>query len=469
MPRSQFIAAHFEHLIKTGVIKSGEKMPSFRKVGYEHNVCLSIVQQSYNLLENKKMIVSRGRAGYYVVRAAALNHLPIKTHPLSQPVEIAHSDRFNALHNLYFFKNILPTTHERSYLPQNIHNQLSKRISNALKFGIPDIHQDESVLGLKELRQQVSIMMNNNGLTISADKIVITSGYHNALYMTLLALCSPGDTIAVESPTTWRTLLILRLMKLKVVEVATCSEEGLCLSSLEAVLKKWPVKALLVTPNSNNPMGFIMPDASKQQLIKLADAFSCRIIEDDTYSDLIGTISRPRTIKSFDTHDRVILCGSLSRTVSSELKIGWVIAGELQSRISEMKLATIGTTSPLMQLAAANLIESGSYHRHVQKTIKLCQHSQVQYIRAIEQYFPMEARTTSPMGNGYLWVVLPEKIDIDQIIHSEMALNINFLSGIVFSASGRYHNCMRIDCLNPLTTHTTEMLKKIGKEIAARL
>ncbi|KZP65744.1 hypothetical protein A3462_05995 [Enterobacter bugandensis] len=444
-------------------------MPSFRKVASEHNVCLSIAQQSYILLENKKMIVSRGRSGYYVARATAKNPLSIKTHPLSKPVEIAYSDRFKILHNLYFFKNILTSTHERSYLPQNIHNQLSKRISNALRLGIPDIQQNESVLGLKELRQQISIMLNNNGLMVPADKIVITSGYHNALYMALLAQCSPGDTVVVESPTSWGTLLMLRFMKLKVIEVATSSEEGLCLSSLKSVLEKWPVKVLLVTPNSNNPMGFIMPDVNKQQLITLAKAFSCRIIEDDTYRDLIGAVSRPRTIKSFDTQDHVILCGSLSRTVSSELKIGWIISGELQSSIIKMKLATLGTTSPLMQLAAANLLASGLYQRHVQKTIKLCQHSQVQYIRVIEKYFPLEARTTTPMGNGYLWVVFPEKINTDKILHNEMGLNINFLTGVVFSASGRYHNCMRIDCLNPLTTHTMEMLKRIGQEIAARL
>lgn len=42
--------------------------------------------------------------------------------------------------------------------------------------------------------------MLDSGSVVTADDIIITSGCHNSMSLALMAVCKPGDIVAVESP-----------------------------------------------------------------------------------------------------------------------------------------------------------------------------------------------------------------------------------------------------------------------------
>ncbi len=74
--------------------------------------------------------------------------------------------------------------------------------------------------------------------------------------------------------------------------------------ALALALEQWPIKTILVTPNCNNPLGYIMPDNNKKKILRLAQQYDISIIEDDIYGDLAYSWPRPLTIKSFDDDGR---------------------------------------------------------------------------------------------------------------------------------------------------------------------
>jgi DNA-binding transcriptional MocR family regulator len=466
MFRYQEIVAEFEHLIKSNQMTQGQKLPSIRTVSQQYNISLQTVIQAYKALENKRLIISKGRSGYYIPIVERVCP-SFKTHPLPLPVEVLQDEKHSILFNLYLYSGYSSSKYERSYLTLNMHHQIAKRIDKLLHYANTAEWKSENALGLHELRYQISALMKKQNLTVSPESIVITGGYHNALFMSLRALCSAGDRVAVESPVSWRTLQMLSLLKLNVLEISTDSVEGLCPHALAHSLAQWPIKALLVTPNCNNPLGFIMPDSKKKELLALAEKFFFTIIEDGSYNELTNISQRPTTIKQFDHSGRVILCGSFSRSISTDLKIGWFVPGKWMPKIVEMKYLSVGLVSSLLQGAAASLIESGQYERHNNKIIKIIKRSFAQYIITIERYFPANTVITTPAGGGYLWVVLPEKINISEIIFRAIGINNNILPGIMFSASGRYHNCFRVDCTFPLTNKMLESLILIGSEACA--
>ena len=85
---------------------------------------------------------------------------------------------------------------------------------------------------------------------------------------------------------------------MKALELPTDPLTGISIEALELALEQWPIKAIQLTPNCNNPLGYIMPEANKRALLALAQRHDVAIIEDDVYGELAFHYPRPRTIKS---------------------------------------------------------------------------------------------------------------------------------------------------------------------------
>jgi DNA-binding transcriptional MocR family regulator len=91
---------------------------------------------------------------------------------------------------------------------------------------------------------------------------------------------------------------MLRGFDIKAIEIPTDPETGISIEALELALEQWPIKAVILVPNCNNPLGFIMPEARKRQVLALAQRHDIVIVEDDIYGELAAEYPRPRTIHS---------------------------------------------------------------------------------------------------------------------------------------------------------------------------
>ena len=78
------------------------------------------------------------------------------------------------------------------------------------------------------------------------------------------AICQPGDIVAVDSPSFHGVMQALKGFGMKALELPTDPLTGINLDALEMALEQWPIKAIQLTPNCNNPLGYIMPDANKR-------------------------------------------------------------------------------------------------------------------------------------------------------------------------------------------------------------
>lgn len=189
--------------------------------------------------------------------------------------------------------------------------------------------------------------MLDGGSVVTADDLVLTSGCHSALSLALLSVCQPGDIIAVESPCYYGTMQMLRGLGLKTIEIPTDPETGISIEALELALDQWPIKGVILVPNCNNPLGFIMPDARKRAVLNLAQRYDIVIFEDDIYGELATEYPRPRTIHSWDIDGRVMLCSSFTKTIAPGLRIGWIAPGRYYDKLLQMKYAASGTKRPL--------------------------------------------------------------------------------------------------------------------------
>lgn len=205
-----------------------------------------------------------------------------------------------------------------------------------------------------------------------------------------------------------------------------------------------------------------MPDENKRRLAALTAARGIAVIEDDIYGDLHLGNDRPWPIKAFDQAGNVMLCASFSKSLSPSLRIGFVAAGRHRSAIALQKTITSGGTNPLTQQVLAEYLESGAYERHL-RGLRRAYERQVEAMRqAIGRHFPAATRITQPQAGFVLWVELPEGIDTTGLYERAIAERVAYVPGELFSPSGMYRNCLRLNCGNPHTPEIEDAVRRLG-------
>jgi DNA-binding transcriptional MocR family regulator len=233
--------------------------------------------------------------------------------------------------------------------------------------------------------------------------------------------------------------------------------------ALELATRERRVAACLLVANFNNPLGCLMPDGEKKRLAELMAARQIPVIEDDIFGDLHFGPQRPWPIKSFDTAGNVLLCSSTSKSLSPSLRLGYVAAGRFHAEVVAQKTLTSGVTNRVTQVVTARFLASAAYERHLRTYRRSLEKQVLQMSDAVLQAFPAGTRLSQPQGGLVLWVELPDGRDGNALHEQAIAAGIAFVPGEMFSASGQYRNCLRLNCGNPWTPPIEQAVRQLGK------
>ena len=481
MPKTKFatddhlymqVAEGLEKMITDDVLKIGDKLPSVRVLSDEYGISMGTAFQAYYHLEGKGLIESRPKSGYYVrfnqrrfpelpriIQPDVLSHdVTVKEMISSIYSDIAvHSDKII---------NLAMAVPDISLLPAA---KLNKSVMYALRNSKDHCINYEHTQGNIELRKQIAKLAFNWGGKIKPDEVLVTSGCLEAITICLKAVTRPGDTVAVESPNYFGIFQAIENMGLKVVEVSSCFVSGLDLECLENVIKKFPIKACVVIPNFNNPLGGCMPDENKKKLVDIITKNNIPLIEDDIYGELYFGKNRPRTCKYYDTKGMVLHCSSLTKSLAPGYRIGWVFPGKFLEQVKQIKRIHNISSPTLTQAAIAHFLQIGRYEYHL-KGLRRALHSQcLRYMQGIVDYFPEDTKVSRPHGGFVLWVQLNKKVNAFKLRTEAMKHNISIMPGKIFSASCNYSNCIRISYGKPWDDDADYGMMMLGKLIQKML
>ncbi|MDF2786833.1 MAG: GntR family transcriptional regulator [Pantoea eucrina] len=465
MTRYQHLACLLSDRIKQGLYRSGERLPSVRTLSSEHGVSISTVQQAYHLLEEKQLIVPQPRSGYFVATHKATPPVPALTRPVQRPVEVTQWDSVLELLSSRTSDEVIQLGSGMPDLTQPTLKPLWKIMGRLAQKQQTELLNYDSLLGVSALREQVARLTIDSGCQLTAEDIVITTGCHEALSVSIRAVCAPGDIIAVESPAFHGTMQTLRGLGIRVIEIPTDSVTGISLDALELAFEQWPIKAVVVVPNCNNPLGFIMPEARKRALLALAQRVDAAIIEDDVYGELAWDYPRPVTLKSLDMDGRVLLCSSFSKTLAPGLRVGWVAPGRYRDRVLHMKYIGTGSTATLPQHTVAEFIRQGHYLPHLRRMRQVYQRNYETFSCWVRHYFPCGICVSRPQGGFLMWIELPEAFDAVRLNAELREASLQVAVGSLFSASGKYRNCLRLNYGLPVNEQTEQALAQLGMAI----
>ena len=424
----------------------GERLPSIRALCREYALSKATVQHALQRLEAQGWLEARPKSGYFVVLKPESASSPDTQTRIRAPRPVSVNEVLQDIMQRSAAFDLLPDLNS-ARLPPGILT-LNRAISRALRRQRGSNHQyyDEPA-GAAPLREQLALHYARHGWAARPDQFCITSGCQHALFLALMACCKPGDVVAVESPGFYGVLQLLEQLQLQLVEVPAAAETGMDMAALESVLKRWPVKACIVSPAFSTPAGALMPAAARQQLLNLAQRHDLAIIEDDIYADTaLGAIPDP--LKAEDPDERVILCSSFSKCLSRDLRLGWIAGGRWHARIQHLKLITQLASSRYLQQGLADYMAEGHFAAHLRRQRHALQQRRDQLIAALHTW-PMALRTSVPQGGLSVWVELPAEIDTLACYAQALEQGIVITPGPLFSVSGQYKNCLRISYAHP--------------------
>lgn len=462
----QHLADDVASMIASGTLRPGDKLPSLREMRTRRQVSLSTVTEAFRVLEDRGLIEARPQSGFYVRRRPPLP-LPAQSTPSSEPALVS----VNALlwRYMQISREVSPTFGSAVPAPELFPTgQLQKLLGDITRRQSHLISDYGRTAGLDSLRRQIARRALGWGGRWSADDIIVTNGCIEALSLCLRAVTQAGDVVAIESPTYFGLLQLLETHGVKALEIPTHPVTGISLEALELATRHGQVKACILTPNFSNPLGSLMPENRKRELVELLARRNVPLIEDDIYGEFYFGRERPLPAKAFDTTGNVLYCASFTKIISPGLRVGWVCGGRYQAKLEVLKYINSFTTPALMQQTIAQFLESG-FDRHIRRLRRACADQVEQTMEGVARWLPSGAKLNPPQGGYVLWVELPEGVDSVQLMEDAYGQGISVAPGALFSAREGFNSCVRLSCGSPWTPEQALAMRRLGELVSRQL
>ena len=462
------VSRYINDLIEKGDLKPGDKAPSLRKLSKQLGVSIATVSQSYLNLEDLGVLNAKPQSGFFVnALATQISNIPKSASISSQPRKVRFGELFEEIFSNADNPRIVPfgtAKPSMEFMPvksltRTTRSILTRHPKKCMDYSFPP--------GDRKLREQIALRYQHR--RVSADDVIITSGATEALSLSLQTVAKRGDIIAVESPTYFAVLRMIEKMGMLAIEIDTDPDTGMELEALEEAFDTMDIKAVLASPNISNPLGSLMPEEKKRALVNMLAERDTPLIEDDVYGDVYFGDKSPRSAKSYDLNNLVLTCSSFSKTLAPGYRIGWVIAGRYRKKVQELKQATFSATSSINQLAMAEFLSSGQYDRHLVRLRKAMREQVDKGRYMISKNFPEGTCISNPQGGNVLWVEMPRGCNCIEIFNRALQHNIGVTPGILFSATRRFKNYLRINCGYPWNDANEAAINTLGRIVAETL
>ncbi len=462
------VAAHVAALIDGGALRAGDRLPSVRRFARERRVSIATVLAAYRQLETRELVEARPKSGHFVRRQNPQLLPARKPRPALAPARVAVSEGVAGLVASMRDPSVVPLGAANLSAELYPIRALNRMLGGILRdMGTAGAAYEVSP-GLLTLRRQLARRSLTWGMALGEDDFVITSGAMEAIHLALRAVARAGDTVVVCSPSYFGILHLLEEMGVRVVEIPSLPDRGMDLDALQLALKRSGVRAVVAIPTFDNPNGSLMPYEARVRLMALLERYDVPLIEDDIYGDLAWDGSRPSPVKALDRSGRVLLCGSISKTIAAGYRVGWIVPGRYQEHVERLKFSQSVATSTLEQMAVAEYLGSGGYDRHL-RTLRGKLAQQVKTFReAIAASFPAGTSVSDPRGSFLLWVEMPRGVDALRLQTEAAKRGIAIAPGPIFAARHKFGHCIRINCGFPWSRPIAEAVRTLG-ELASEM
>lgn len=298
--------------------------------------------------------------------------------------------------------------------------ELAKGYQRAMRRHGAALLQDRNPLGTPLLREAVAEWITErHGMHVDADRILITRGSRSALNLLSMALCRPGDIVAVESPGNrgaWELFLKGAGLSLRTIPV---DDQGIDTQALEELLDRERVRVIYLTPRRQFPTAVSLSRERRTRVLELASTYRVAVFEDDYDGEIEFEGPRSKPLIAMDGTGQVIHIGSISRLLAPGLRLGFlVLPAQLVPYLGRFKSRHEEQGDPVLEWAVADLIRDGELARHLRRARKTYAKRRDFLIAELQERLGNVLHLERPTGGMGLWLRVKAPVDAEAWVQS---------------------------------------------------
>jgi 2-aminoadipate transaminase len=292
----------------------------------------------------------------------------------------------------------------------------------------------EGFLPLRELIAERYLL--KQGLTISPENILITSGSQQGLDLLGKIFLNDGEEVILEEPGYLGAIQAFSLFRPKFCPVPL-TMEGIDTNLLAQVLRNSKAKLMYTVPEFQNPSGISYTEKTRKEVAALISGRKLYIVEDNPYTELrySGT---PTSGFYKLLPEQTIMLGTYSKTVVPGFRLGWIVAPDhIMDKLIVAKQAADLHTNIFTQQLLFEYLTHYDNNAHIQRICEFYGRQRDAMTDAIRNYFPAGVEYTIPEGGMFLWVILPEGYSSMELFDIAIKQNVAFVPGNPFYTDGK--------------------------------
>ncbi|NDP39166.1 MAG: PLP-dependent aminotransferase family protein [Rhodoferax sp.] len=417
------IVAGFCAAIDEGSLRPGAKAPSIRQFANTHNVSVFTVVDAYDRLVAQGYFTSRPHSGFFV-----------RQRPASSAAPPGHAPNFS-FDSMWYLRRIFENRALRikpgcGWLPGDwLFQEGMRRSLRSLATQDVDLGGYGEPKGYPPLRQLVRDLLAEQEIAVNSEQVLLTQGSSQAMDLVARRLVRPGDAVLVDDPGYPNLLFSLRFLGAKLIGVPR-TPTGYDLLALERLVIEHRPKLFFTQPRLQSPTGSIAQLSHLHRVMQLADKHDFLVVENDIYADL-DPEPRP-SLASLDQLSRVIYISSFSKTISPNIRVGYLAASpDLLEDLTQLKMISGLTSSEFSERLAYGALLDGRWRKHVKSVReRLVKAHLVAASRLLKLGFEIFCE---PKAGIFLWAKHPAIADSAELAYKAAEQDIFLGPGHLFS------------------------------------
>ncbi|MCB1906960.1 MAG: PLP-dependent aminotransferase family protein [Rhodocyclaceae bacterium] len=450
------IVTAIRNQIDDRVLRPGMRLPPIRRFAETQGVSRFTVVEAYDRLVAQGYLDSRRGSGFYV-----------SIRPSAEP-EAEDLERIErAIDAAWLMREISNDGKDRviaasGSLPANWMEEdaILRKLRQLARAPAARVTSYGTPQGFAPLREQLQLRLAECGIRVQPSQIVLTYGATQALDLVARLFLKAGDSVLVDDPGYWNLFSSFRLQGFRLLGVPRVAD-GPDVDTLEEILSREKPRIYFTQSVLHNPTSSCLSPAVAFRLLQLADRHDFLLVDDDIYGDMFaGTATR---LASLDQLQRVIHVGSYSKTLSGNLRVGFLAARpDLAHQLTDIKITTTLTSPEFGERMVHAMLTEGHYRKYVGRL-------QSRLLRAAERCCRMLERVGlrtdfDPLGGQFVWARWPGLRDTTALARRALEHDIVLAPGSVFRANGQPSDYLRFN----VATSCQPRLERFLAEALAR-
>ena len=434
-PLVQQIVEGFRHVIDEGALRPGAKAPSIRQFAHSHKVSVFTVVDAYDRLVAQGYFVSRPHSGFFV-----------KQRPQSDSVTPEVGPHFN-FDSMWYLRRIFENRALRmkpgcGWLPGEwLFQEGVRRSLRTLAAENVDLGGYGEPKGYPPLRQLVRELLAEQEIAVTSEQVLLTQGSSQAMDLVARRLVRPGDAVLVDDPGYPNLLYSLRFLGARLLGVPRTAS-GYDLVALEQLVVEHQPKVFFTQPRLQSPTGSVAQLSHLHRVMQLADKHDFLVVENEIYADL-DPEPRP-SLDSLDQLRRVIYISSFSKTISPNIRVGYLAAvPELLEDLAQLKMISGLTSSEFSERLAHGALLDGRWRKHIKGLReRLALAHQGAASRLLDIGFEI---FSEPKAGIFLWARHPDIADATELANKATEQDILLGPGQLFGTTLQSRSWLRFN------------------------